>query len=572
MEGRRLLELLAPVRRRMQWLRVGETALLGGVCGAGAGLLLALAARLLPVAAYRPTAAALVAAGGMLGAAYALLIRRVTPEEAARRMDASGEDDAIRTALQYVREDAPIAVIQREDAVRRAEEYVARMPKAEWSPALRRNSWLLGTGVLALALVLALPSPMDAVVAKRQEEAKWVEEQKQQVEQLQAKLAAEKLPPEAKKPMEQTLQELEEGLNKSKDAAKALDEMEKAMKELAGQEQTLEKQQARAERFAEQMKQQPMLKQLGESLRQLDAEAMRQSFEDLRRQVLKLTPEQKEALAKALEKLAAGAANPDAATERKLREAMEKAAAELKAQAKAENGGAEADPKALEEQLKELDKQLAEAVKQLQQNAAQLAAAALQAAQVAQLGMPMAGRLASQGAALSAAWTPGGLADSLSAADGADGASDGLASASSAGSAAGAGATGAAGQGAGAGAGGVGQGAGAGAGAGSGSGTGQGGGTGGLQGGFGNGARNLVTTPRGMEGFGNVQKDGGPTKGGGDVQKGGPSPTIDGATRPYEEVYSEYATEAKSALDRHPLPQSMQNLVRDYFTEIQPNR
>ncbi|WJH34623.1 hypothetical protein N6H14_33525 [Paenibacillus sp. CC-CFT747] len=80
-----------------------------------------------------------------------------------------------------------------------------------------------------------------------------------------------------------------------------------------------------------------------------------------------------------------------------------------------------------------------------------------------------------------------------------------------------------------------------------------------------------MTTPRSLEGSGNVQSDQGPVSGPGQVEKGGPAPVVDGVSRPYEEVYSEYAAEAKSSLDRHPLPQNMQNRVRDYFTEIQPD-
>lgn len=47
---------------------------------------------------------------------------------------------------------------------------------------------------------------------------------------------------------------------------------------------------------------------------------------------------------------------------------------------------------------------------------------------------------------------------------------------------------------------------------------------------------------------------------------------VDGASRPYEDVYSEYAADAKQALSRNELPQSMQERVRNYFDEIQPNR
>ncbi|MCL6456767.1 MAG: hypothetical protein K6T85_02055 [Gorillibacterium sp.] len=80
-----------------------------------------------------------------------------------------------------------------------------------------------------------------------------------------------------------------------------------------------------------------------------------------------------------------------------------------------------------------------------------------------------------------------------------------------------------------------------------------------------------MTTPRSLAGAGNVQKDGGPaSSSGGETQKGGSAPAIDGATRPYEEVYRDYETAAKSSLERNPLPQNLQNLVRDYFTEINP--
>ncbi|MNO07196.1 hypothetical protein D3C81_2292930 [compost metagenome] len=54
------------------------------------------------------------------------------------------------------------------------------------------------------------------------------------------------------------------------------------------------------------------------------------------------------------------------------------------------------------------------------------------------------------------------------------------------------------------------------------------------------------------------------------MQKGGESPVFDGVSRPYEEVYSDYATEAKRSLERRDLPQSMQSLVENYFTEIDP--
>lgn len=83
----------------------------------------------------------------------------------------------------------------------------------------------------------------------------------------------------------------------------------------------------------------------------------------------------------------------------------------------------------------------------------------------------------------------------------------------------------------------------------------------------------MISTPRTPDGGGTPTSDQGPLNSrGGEIEKGGQAPVLDGASRPYEEVYSEYAAEATQSLNRSQLPQSMQNLVRDYFTEIQPNR
>ena len=62
-----------------------------------------------------------------------------------------------------------------------------------------------------------------------------------------------------------------------------------------------------------------------------------------------------------------------------------------------------------------------------------------------------------------------------------------------------------------------------------------------------------MTIPRDFKARGNVQNDSGEIKGaGGDIQKGGVSPTVPGMSRPYEEVYRDYETEARKTLDRNP--------------------
>lgn len=576
-ESQRLLGLLRPVRRRMLAIRMTELGALGLVAGLIAAFLWMLAGHFFPIPYYRLTAVLLALLGGITGVLYPL-IRGITPEAAAKVLDKAGAEETVRTALQYLHQNTPVIRMQRETAMALTEAAVRNLPKIVMLTGFKRRLWVIGICSCMLAVTLLVPNRMDGILAQKQAEAEWVEEQKQQVKHMEQKLKEQQLEPIVTKPAEQTLLKLQEGLEQSKDVKSALDELEKSMKELHRQAEPLTRKREEAERWADSMQRQPMLKQLGQSLQQQDASLLRQSAEKLRQQLPKLTREQKEALAKELEKLAA--TMPDAASEQaqQLREAMESAAKELQKQAEEPS----ADPSQLEAQLKELEARLAEALQQQRLNAQQQALAMQQAAQIAQLGLPMAGQLATQGAALSGAWSPSGLASALAAAampvgpggTPVAGAQPGAGAQAGAGSQPGTG-TGA-GAGAGAGGNGAGSGAGAGTGAGgNGAGSGAGAGTGavGNGAGSGSGARNLVTTPRSMQGSGNVQSDQGPVNGsGGEVQKGGVSPMIDGATRPYEEVFTEYANEAKSSLNRSQLPQNVQNLVRDYFTEIQPNR
>ncbi|UJF35101.1 coiled-coil domain-containing protein [Paenibacillus hexagrammi] len=127
--------------------------------------------------------------------------------------------------------------------------------------------------------------------------------------------------------------------------------------------------------------------------------------------------------------------------------------------------------------------------------------------------------------------------------------------------------TGAQAGGAGAGVGAQAGGAGAGAGA-------QASGAGGTQGGFGAGTRGLVSTPRERSGSGSTYVDGGPLSSGGhgsQISAGESAPAMDGASRPYEDVYAEYEAEASQSMNRSDLPQQVQSLVRDYFWRYSHN-
>ncbi|MNZ70786.1 hypothetical protein D3C78_891340 [compost metagenome] len=224
----------------------------------------------------------------------------------------------------------------------------------------------------------------------------------------------------------------------------------------------------------------------------------------------------------------------------------------------------------VEQALQQLEEALQKNIEASNAEAQQSEAAEALAMALAKQGMDLAENMAASGLAVSDSWSMGGAADQIASgrSTSSDDASDSSESFDGSGSSPGNGTgdAGSIGQSGGSGLGGNGTGSsgGKGQGAGQGSGTGPGAG-------LGSGGRTLITAPRDLKGSGNVQQDGGPSTGG-SVQKGGNSPIFDGVSRPYEEVYSDYATEAKRSLERSELPQSMQSLVENYFVEIDPGR
>lgn len=612
MEAQEFKQLIRPVRARLGQALLLRASLSGLLCGLGAACAWVLFCRFVPVPFYRWIAAMIAAAGCAGGIVYAF-VRRPTDADAAREMDRRGLHESVSTALAYAGQDSPVIRLQREQAAALARQFVRGMHRAIPVKAGKRQT--VGTAALALLLVAlaAWPNPLDAVMEQRRAERSWIAEQADKT----AELAEEwKRQPQAEsaKEIEQALDTLQQGLKNSDTALAALTEMERALERTQQLTERLEKERVKAEQWARELQETPALRPLGQALAQLAPDALPQALASLRQQAAAMTPLEREQFARQLERLAADAAAPDAATAQALRDALQKLADAQLAQAGpggaqpgtagaapgsaaggASGAGAAPDEAALQQLQAALDSAIA---RQLGQAALQQSAQRL-GAQLAQMGSPMAQQLAAAGVTPPAAWAEGGLAQALAAAQpgapqagagagtapgsaasaGAVGASPGGADAAGAGR----GASGSAGQGSGASGGVAGSsangGPGAGGSAGQGGGAGQAasggadGGTGGTRGGTGSGSRTLVSTPRSLEGSGSVYADGGPSGGpGGELQQGGPAPGAPGVTRPYEEVYSQYAAEATSSLDRSPLPQNMQNLVRGYFLEIQPER
>ncbi|OWA34457.1 hypothetical protein B9G55_19375 [Saccharibacillus sp. O16] len=550
------------VRLHLQWMKVGRYALRGLLAGlGGAAVLLAIARWVLVPGAWM-WALACVLLGALAGAAAAY-IRPVKTDEAAKAMDRADPSeerrDLMTTALEFSEQDSAAARWQRTQAEAYGREFAAaRRVRLPFVWQARRFAGV-GSALLVLcALLLLLPGPMDKELAQRQREQAMIEAQRKQAEKLAEQLKQAPIEPEAKAPLADSAAKLAKELGDSRRAEEALDKMEDAMKELGRKADESAQQQKALQDWSKKLAAQ-QLKQAAEQSGDVS-----KSAEALKNTLSKLSEQQKKELASAMQSLAQQA--PETGKQAgALQQALQKAAQQL-----AESG------QLSDEQIQQLAEKLAAAAAESGSLGDQSQLAAAAAAQIAKSGMSMANDLSAAGVSVSDSWGSGGSAEALASAGEAAPGSKGSGSEGSSGE--GANGSPAAGQGAGQGAGsqggGSGSGNGSGQGPGSGSGSGSGpGGSGSGQGagaGWGSGGRELVTTPRDLKGSGNVQSDNGPSSGGGDKQAGGVSPTIDGVSRPYDEVYGEYSQRAKDSLGRSDLPQSVQGLVESYFTEIQP--
>lgn len=550
---------LGVVRRRMQWLRAWAGSRYGLITGLAAAAAWLCAGRLWPIEGLLWQSAGLAVLFTLVGLLWGFFARPVSLLEAARTMDRAetGEErrDEMATALSFGESDVLAAQWQRAQAAQYGAAYVREIKRRLPFP-VRRKFWLSAAGLLtAIAVLAVLPNPMEQELAKRKEQREWVAAQKQETEEQAKELEARQLEPIAKEALSREIAELRRALELSKEPEDALDSVEHAMKSLKEMSDKIELKQREMEKWLEEWKANPLPEGLAQALQQQNQQALNEKMEDFRQKAASMSEEERNRLAQDLRQIAEAAPLDDEKAQR-LAEALKKAAEAL------EKGNAQE----LEQALELLEQALQESMAGMNSGLDQAEAASALAAALAKQGMELAEQMAASGLAVSDTWSMGGIAEQW--------AGDAALASGEPGS----GASGEGGEGQGAG---QGQGQGGGQGSGSGSGGGNSGGSGtmgrgqgsatGQGAGLGSGGRELVTTPRDLKGSGKLERDGGEIHGGGgDVQKGGKSPVFDGVSRPYDEVYSDYAAEAKRSLERSELPQSVQSLVESYFTEIDP--
>ncbi len=553
-----LLALIRIVQKRMKLISMLRMGMLGSIAGLGAASIVAVAGLLYPIHHYRIYAISLVGLGMLCGILWSI-VKRPTLLLAAKMMDQGGLEERITTAFRRLEDTSVIAKLQREEAVQAANKYV--LERRRHLPFRVSYRYYIGvlTGCLIVISLLLWPNAMDDLVAQKAEEQQWIEEQVSLLEEQ-----VEEIRPSAERYREahelnELIASLQEEMKSAELAAEALADMEETLKELDQLTKQWETKQQQANLTLAQLEHHEGLSGMAKGLQAADSEALEQALQQLQDEMPSMDEQTKQQLVETLNPLAELAAGLDKETQERLQEAMAHMSEQL-----ARNGG-DTEP-LTEEQIQALAEALTEAMKQLDAQKQFAEMAAKMGAQLASNGLQMAQQLAAaQGAPIAGAWSNGSIAAAWSQQSGQSSGIPTGQSGSNGQSGAQSGGPNSNGQGS--------NGSNPGTGQGSGNGQGSGSGQGGLAGGFGDGSRNLVSTPRSMEGRGDIHSDQGPVNGGGgEIEMTGSSPMIDGASRPYEEVFVEYETEARRSLDRNTLPQNMQGLVRDYFTEIQPDR
>jgi chemotaxis protein histidine kinase CheA len=531
------------------------------------------------------TGAGLVAVALMLVLAYALLRPRdlmATARHADREL---GLDERLSTALEdsLLEPSNPTSTVlslrdaQLDDTV---QAIASVAPERSLPLTAERRHWLPAlalAGVVALVVLYPAGGP---AVAQPQVDAQIAAEQ-QSIEAL--KLAVEAQPNAATdRELQELLRELDE---LSADLQEGDLSREEALARLSETEEELRRAldaqaQARREaldRMAEQLAQSEndAAKKAGEALKQGDTDRAAEELEKAAREAEQMTPEERRELAETLRQARDSAAPLDPELANRLNEAADAL----------ERGDSEAAEQALDNLSAQVDqtgeqlatqRQLEQALAQIQQSKENVAqsgnptpapgqATAVAGTAIAQ-GTTLPGTPLAQGTPVQVAGTavPGtpGTPGTPVLVQGTPGQGTPVAAQGQ-------------GQGQGQGAGqGQGQGAGQGQGQGQGQGAGQGANAGQQGGGWGVGHDEPVYVPptsvdaastavavQGQDNPGGEQSS---TSVETDVNTAGPALT------PYDEVYGEYRDRAGSALDSDYIPQGYKDLVRDYFTQLEP--
>lgn len=557
-----LQSLLAPIQKQLG-LRVWVQQLtVMSLLGMGGSLVLLLLARILPIPFYQWIALVLPVLFAIAGLIRALWLRP-TWLQCAQVADGNGLAQRAVTAWENQENQSRIAGMQREDALRHLRKNLPQIVESVriW-PLVQKKVYAMSSLLVACVVLVAWPNPQDLRLTQMAEEKKAIAQVEKDVEAIKQEVKTNAALTDAqKKQLEEMLEQAKKALAKADDPAERQNALRAAEKQLEKLRDAQQQKQMALQALQRSLGNQEGTRALADALGNKDREAMTEALKQMAKAMQSMPQKEREEIAREL---------ASAAEQMKKEAEGTDDSQELKDIA---NQVAQAAEQAAQNQVPEamtaLENSLMQALTGMQQSeqamlAATHAAASLSQSQMtlttagAQAGNAGTGSsgtgMAGAGQANPASGTPGNNPTAAQ-----PGASPGNQS----------------GNGNGNNGGGQGNGNGNGSGNGAGNGAGKGGAGGGTGGGagLGKGKHELVTIPSER-----VGKDNGPTDTVGGPLGSGPSQTqqsgntqvSSGGTLPYEEVYGQYEQFARESMEKGSIPSDYQQIVKDYFSNIEP--
>ena len=517
----RLSSIVRPWRNRLALKGALEWATLGLAGGLGIAIILLAVARLVPWPAVLLWCVVAIVAGITCGVVYSFATRPTLQATARQTDHLMGLSDRLSTAWELRSSFSTFATLQRRDAVASAGELVPGESIIIW-PSLRHFIPVM-VGLVLFGLLVVLPNPMDRVIQERErlrEQLAQVGEELRRTEKELSKPEAS-LSAEDRAAAEDVLKKLQEALRDARDIPSALAAVSEAEQEISQLQEPKIGQSRALQEVGATLASSPTTRAMGKALQSGDGPTLSDSVDALADQLAFMSEAELQELAATLQQ-AANAATGQGSLSGSLRQASRAIAS--------------GDRRAAGSELDDLADRLAslqEGVEASQALANTLGD--LQGARSFISGVSLA--QAGEGVDLEGERREGGGTVSGSG-RGSQGGSDG---------------------------GGGRGGQGTGAGTGIGSGGGKGGSGAGNQPGSrsGEGTERLLTD--GETVFVPGQGPDIPTE----VRVGPGIGIAPGRLLPYEQIWGEYAEQAREHMERSPVPPGYKDLVRRYFSELE---
>lgn len=530
--------VLAPLRNKLWFRRIIAFGVKGLVAGGSGGIAVLLFSRVWPV--WYPWRWALIVTwmGLVAGVSYGI-IKRPSVADAARFADDHGLKERMVTALAFERDDSAMARLQRDEAVgkfRRHEQAIVKQIHLWAFPRWAVVS-LIGFVVVGGALWW-LPHPMETVVLKQQQVDQALAKERKKVEKAEKQLAEnDTLPDQVKAVLRKQVQDLKKQLEEATSAEegmKALADAEARLDELARQTAASEQM---LKTLSHQLTSHTATAAPSRAVSEGDRETLREALKEMEKTLRTLKPDEREALAARLNNGAEGLKESDVPQAEHMAELLRQAAQHVQAgdsvQAAGALGGAFNQMFSASQSLVATQRAVAGMTQSLGESKQALA-------QASQWG-ETSGQL-SQRTGNSEEKTPAAESTGTTGTGGQAGGSNGSAGGNSTGTSGG-----------------------------TGSGIGAGAGSGGSGAGKGSGSRELVSVPSArLSGGGPKDTVGGPLGEGSEMEVTKGALGSPGVTRPYTDVFDQYEAAARQALEKSDLPPQFQQLIRAYFSDIQP--